>query len=67
MYMQQRFKLNEDLTKSEVNAIVKNKIDSNLSSKDFEKRVKEIAADVLNELFKILWQRNSTWKGNVTR
>lgn len=59
--------LKEDMTKSEVNSIVKNQMDSTLSSKDFEKRIKEIAADVLNDLFKILWQRNSTWKSNISR
>ena len=31
----------------------------------FEKKVKEISASVLDELFKILWQRNSFWKNSV--
>ena len=67
MYMLRTNILKEDMTKSEVNSIVKNQMDSTLSSKDFEKRIKEIAADVLNDLFKILWQRNSTWKSNISR
>lgn len=57
--------INEEITKSEVTSLIQQKIDSNMSSKDFEKKVKEISASVLNELFKILWQRNSFWKNNV--
>lgn len=53
------------MTKSEVISLINNKIDSNMSSKDFEKKVKEISASVLDELFKILWQRNSFWKNGV--
>jgi len=30
--------------------------------KDFEKRVKEIAAEVVTELFRVLWQHNSIFK-----
>ena len=30
--------------------------------KDFEKRVKEIATDVITELFRILWQHNGIFK-----
>lgn len=57
--------INEELSKSEVASLIQNKIDSNMSSKDFEKKVKEISASVLDELFKILWQRNSFWKNSV--
>ena len=57
--------INEELSKSEVASLLQSKIDSNMSSKDFEKKVKEISASVLDELFKILWQRNSFWKNSV--
>ena len=59
--------INEELTKSEVSSLIKSKIDDNLSSKDFEKKVKEITTSVINELFKILWQRNSFWKDSVKK
>ena len=54
--------LTEELTKGEISALIASKLDDNLNSRDFKKRVKEIAADVVNEIFKILWQRNSFWK-----
>lgn len=57
--------INEELSKSEVSSLIQSKIDSNMSSKDFEKKVKEISASVLDELFKVLWQRNSFWKNSV--
>lgn len=57
--------ITEELTKSEVKTMISNSIDSKLSSRDFDKKVKSLAADVLNELFKILWQRNNIWKNSV--
>lgn len=59
--------LAEELTKSDVTSIVNSKIDSALSSREFKKAVKELSAEVMNELFKILWQRNSIWKSSVQR
>ena len=29
--------------------------------------VKEISAEVIEDLFRTLWNRSSTWKGGVTR
>lgn len=59
--------INEEMTKTEITSLIKSKIDSNLSSKDFEKKVKEITSSVINELFRILWQRNSFWKDTIKR
>jgi len=59
--------INEEMTKNEVTSLIRDKIDSNLSSKEFEKKVKEITSSVISELFKILWQRNSFWKDGVKR
>lgn len=55
----------EELSKSDVNSMIASKIDSKLSSQEFKKIVKTLAADVVNELFKILWQRNSFWKSSA--
>lgn len=59
--------VNEEMSKSEISSLINNKIDSNMSSKDFEKKVKEIASSVISELFKILWQRESFWKNSIKR
>ena len=57
--------INEEMSKSEITSLISSKIDSNMSSKDFEKKVKEISASVIADLFKILWQRDSFWKNNI--
>jgi hypothetical protein len=45
----------EAIDKSEILDYVK-------KDKNFEKRVKEIAADVVTELFRVLWQHNALFK-----
>lgn len=44
--------LNEELDKDDV-------VDLFKKNKEFEKRVKEISAGVVSELFRILWQRRA--------
>ncbi len=56
----------EEITKSEVNSMISNKIDSMYSSRDFKKQVKNLAGEVVSELFKVLWQRNNFWKTSAT-
>lgn len=52
----------EELTKSDVNSLITSKIDQNLDSREFKKKVKEIAAEIVSNLFRTLWQQNSMWK-----
>lgn len=47
--------ITEEIKKSDVISIIKN-------DKDFEKRVKEIANDVVVDLFRVLWQHNGIFK-----
>lgn len=57
--------IEEELSKAEVSSLISTKIDDKLSSMTFKKKVKELASDVVSEVFKILWQRNSFWKSSV--
>ena len=59
--------INEEISKTEVESIVSNRISSAYNSRDFKKAVKDITADVIEDLFRTLWNRSSTWKGGVTR
>lgn len=59
--------IREELTKGEVNSMIDNRISSNMSSRDFKKAVKELSAEVVSELFKILWQRDNFWKSSVSK
>lgn len=55
----------ESLTKTEISSMISNKFKDEINSREFKKKIKEIATDVVNEIFKILWQRNSLWKSAV--
>lgn len=59
--------VNEELTKSEVESIVSNRLSSAYDTREFKKAVKEITAQVIEDLYRTLWNRSSTWKGGVTR
>ena len=59
--------INEEINKTEVESIVSNRISSAYNSRDFKKAVKEITAEVIEDLFKTLWNRSSAWKGGITR
>ena len=55
-------KIIEDITRSDITSA----IDSKISSSDFKKKVKEICAEVLADMYKSMWQKKSFWKGDVT-
>ena len=51
--------ITEEIQKSDIWKTLKN-------DRDFEKRVRELAADVVTDLFRVLWQHNSIFK-NLAR
>ena len=59
--------INEEISKTEVESIVSNRISSAYDSRDFKKAVKEISAEVIEDLFKTLLNRSNSWKGGITR
>ena len=59
--------ISDELSKSDVNSMISSKLSSALSSREFKQKVKELSADVVGELFKLLWQRNNIWKSSVSR
>ena len=59
--------ITEEINKTDVENIVSRKINSTLDSRDFKKTVKDIVADVLEELYRTLWNRSSMWRGGITR
>ena len=59
--------ITEEINKTDVENIVSRKIDSMYDSRDFKKSVKDIVADVIEELYRTLWNRSSMWRGGVTR
>ena len=57
--------IEEELSKSEVNSMIDSKIGSKMDSSDFKKLVKKLAAEVLKNWTRILWQRQSFWSNSV--
>ena len=55
--------LNEDMTRSQV----ENQIEDYMKSKDFEKRVHNIAVDVVSEFIENMWLKKSFWKTMVKK
>ena len=52
----------ENVSKSDVERIVRNLIKQD---KDFESRVKNVAADVVKNLFRALWQKNGIYDHDI--
>ena len=59
--------INEEISKTEVESIVSNRLSSAYNSRDFKRAVKEVTAEVIEDLFRTLWNRSSAWKGGITR
>ena len=59
--------IKEETTKTEVNDLIKSNNDKLLKSKEFEKQVKVISAKVIEELYKLMWQRKSFWVDSINK
>lgn len=57
----------EELSKSDVESIVSRKIDDSYDSREFKKAVKKLSAEVIEDLYRTLWNRSSMWKGGVVK
>lgn len=57
--------VNEELTKTEVNSLINNKVDSILQSNEFKRKVKAITADVLEDLYRTMYQKKAFWQSSV--
>ena len=55
--------LREELNKSDVKRLISDEV----TSKDFEKKIKEIIANSINDLFKTLYQHNNIWTSNIKK
>lgn len=60
-----RILVKEELTKTEVNSLINNKVDSILQSNEFKRKVKAITADVLEDLYRTMYQKKSFWQSSV--
>lgn len=52
--------INEELDRDDVIHMLK-------KDKDIEKRIKEVTTEVITDLFKLLWQRKSSYENDLKR
>ena len=57
--------IKEELSKADVNSMISSRISSSMDSADFKKAVKKLAAEVLKNWTRILWQRQSFWSSSI--
>ena len=57
--------ITEELTKSDVKNMIDTEQSKFLKSKDYEQRVKAISTKVIEELYKLLWQRKYFWADSI--
>lgn len=57
----------EEITKSEIDSMISNHIQSNNNSNDLKKTVKKIVSDCLVEFTKSLWNKRGFWQSEVER
>lgn len=61
-----RAMVNEELSKKEVSDMIDDRIEKLMKKRDFERRVKDIACDVADNVFEKMWLQKSFWK-NIVR
>ena len=58
-------RINEDITNGEVRSIVNSKLDNFLKDREFEKRVNELSAKVLEKFIAQLFNKRLMWTSNL--
>jgi hypothetical protein len=59
--------ISEEISKADVNNAIANKLASSYDSREFKKAVKEIVADAIEDLYRTLFNRSSSWRGGVVK
>lgn len=57
--------IREELSRQEVKSMIDSKLDEYLKEREFKKKVRSIAVDVLEDLFKEMWRKNGFWKNSL--
>jgi hypothetical protein len=59
--------ISEEISKTDVERTVASKLSSSYDSKEFEKAVRKIVVGAIEDLYRTLFNRSSSWKGGVTK
>ena len=59
--------ISEEISKTDVERTVASRLASSYDSREFKKAVREIVADAIEDLYRTLFNRSSSWKGGVVK
>jgi hypothetical protein len=59
--------ISEEISKADVNNAIASKLASSYDSKEFKRAVKEVVADAIEDLYRTLFNRSSSWRGGVVK
>ena len=57
--------IKEELTKSQVNSMISDRISSYVRKSDLDKQIKEVVADVMSKFFRAMYNKKSMWQGDI--
>jgi hypothetical protein len=59
--------ISEEISKTDVDRAVASKLASSYDSREFKRAVREVVADALEDLYRTLYNRSSSWRGGVAK
>ena len=59
--------ISEEISKTDVERTVSSKLASSYDSREFKRAVREVVADALEDLYRTLYNRSSSWRGGVAK
>ena len=59
--------ISEEISKADVDRAVASKLASSYDSREFKKAVRDVVADALEDLYRTLYNRSSSWRGGVAK
>ena len=57
--------IKEELTKQDVNSMINDKLSVYIKKYEMAKEVKKIVSDVMEEFFKMMYNKRGFWKNNL--
>ena len=57
--------IKEELTKQDVNSMINDKLSAYIKKYEMTKEVKKIISDVMEEFFKMMYNKRGFWKNNL--
>lgn len=55
----------EEVTMGDVRSTVDSKVDDYVKSRQFKKKVREVAVEVLNDFFGEMWRKRNFWQSGL--